>query len=185
MDKLDVFKATSQEDLTLIPAGGFIESNQTKSRKESGSGASVSNPAELLGSKRMRELLAEFREEFDIIVIDTPPVLAATDAPLLSTQADGTVIVTRAGHTKNGELEFSLDVLRDVGATVTGTILNAFDISLAYGYMYRFGAYSAYGYHSKYSYGYGMPQDKHKPSASWWQFWKSSGSSQEQSSKQA
>jgi tyrosine-protein kinase Etk/Wzc len=104
----------------------------------------------MLGSKRMREVLETLRGQFDIIILDSPPVLAATDAVLLSTQADATIVVASAGTTKEGDLDHSLARLDDVGAHVIGTLLNRFDLAMAYGYKY---SYSEYGPYSTYSYG--------------------------------
>lgn len=109
------------------------------------------NPAELLGSARMRELLVVLKERFDVIIIDTPPLGAATDAALLSTQCDATIVVARAGKTKEAEVDDAYATLENVGATVIGTILNGFDVSLAYGQKYKHD-YSKYGIYSQYQY---------------------------------
>lgn len=112
-------------------------------------GRIVPNASELLGSKRMRELIEKMREEFDIVIFDAPPVLAATDATLLSTQSDATLVVCRAGQTRDYEIESALQELRGVGASVIGTVLNGFDVSKSYGYKYKY----AYRYGSDYAYG--------------------------------
>ena len=112
-------------------------------------GRVVSNASELLGSKRMREVLEEMRDRFDIVVIDAPPVLAATDAVLLSTQCDATVVVCRAGQTRDYELQSALGELSGVGASVIGVVLNGFDVAKSYGYKYKY----AYRYGSDYAYG--------------------------------
>ena len=112
-------------------------------------GQTVPNPSELIGSKRMRDVIDRMREAFDVIVFDAPPVLAATDAVLLSTQCDATVMVCKAGSTKDYELEEAYDALREVGASVIGTVLNGFDVSQAHGYKYKY----AYRYGNDYAYG--------------------------------
>ena len=112
-------------------------------------GSIAPNPSELIGSKRMRELIDEMRSLYDIIIFDAPPVLAATDAVLLSTQCDATLVVVRAGRTKDYDLDTSLEALQSVGASVIGTVLNGFDITQAYGYRYKY----AYRYGSDYAYG--------------------------------
>jgi Mrp family chromosome partitioning ATPase/uncharacterized protein involved in exopolysaccharide biosynthesis len=149
--------ASGHENLYILPAGGMVSSGDDDGpiRGRMADGTSIPNPAELIGSARMREVIEKLKAQFDVIIIDTPPVLAATDAALLSTQCDATLVVCRAGVTKEGDLEFSLNVLADVGASVIGTVLNAFDISLAYGYKYRFGAYSNYAHYAGYGYGTG------------------------------
>ena len=112
-------------------------------------GSLAPNPSELLGSRRMRELMDEMREHFDLIIFDAPPVLAATDAVLLSTQCDATLVVTRAGQTRDHDLDSALEALHGVGASVIGTVLNGFDVTKSYGYRYKY----AYRYGSDYAYG--------------------------------
>jgi len=114
-------------------------------------GEPVGNPSELLGSPAFRNVLAALREHFDYIVIDTPPVLAATDATLLSTQCDGTIMVTRAGVTTEPELEEALATLEDVGTTVDGIVFNAFKVSMAFGYKLRYRHYATYGHYGQYT----------------------------------
>ena len=111
-------------------------------------GTLIANPSELLSSRRMREVLDDMREQFDIVILDAPPVLAATDAVLLSTQADATLVVVRSGSTKDYDLDNALEALRGVGAKVIGTVLNGFDLGLAYGYKYKY----AYRYGQDYRY---------------------------------
>lgn len=112
-------------------------------------GQRVPNPSELLGSKRMRDVIEQARALFDVVVFDVPPVLAATDAVLLSTQADATLVVARAGVTKDFQLEATVSALLGVGAHVIGVVLNGFDLSHSYGYKYKY----MYRYQSKYAYG--------------------------------
>ena len=106
-------------------------------------GIPVSQPAELLGSRRMMDLVDRFRTEFDIIIFDTPPVLGAVDPVLLSRQCDGVIVVASADGTDMEALTQSIDELRSVGANLLGTVLNRFDPS------------SMYGYKSTYGYSYG------------------------------
>ena len=113
-------------------------------------GSPVGNPSELLGSPAFRNLMMALRDHFDYIVVDTPPVLAATDATLLSTQCDATVMVTRAAATMEAELDESLATLQDVGSDIEGIVFNAFDVSMAFGYKMRYRQYDAYGHYGQY-----------------------------------
>ncbi len=150
---LQAFQTSLDENLYVMPAGGLLDNGFEDEEFTGGIEPTlVESPSELLGSKRMRDVLEMLRGQFDMIIIDTPPVLAATEAVLLSTQADATIIVAAAGKTKEGDLDHSLERLSDVGAHVIGTMLNRFDLSLAYGYKYSYGVYGPY---SKYSYGPG------------------------------
>jgi capsular exopolysaccharide synthesis family protein len=104
--------------------------------------------AELLGSFEFRRLLQEFREIFDIIVIDTPPVLLTADAATLSTQADATVLVASAGSTDLAALLHCVRELEDIGANFLGVVVNRFDPSNEVGYKhtykYRYQEYNKY-----------------------------------------
>src|SRR5260370_7984662 len=76
------------------------------------------NPAELLASSHMRDLLAELREQFDHIVIDTPPTLSVTDAVVLSPRADATILVIHSGQTTKQALRRARDILMHVNPHV-------------------------------------------------------------------
>ena len=104
------------------------------------------NPAELLASTNMRDVLAHLREQFDHIVIDTPPSLSVTDAVVLSPRADAVVLVIRSGQTTKQALRRSRDVLIQVNAKVVGVLLNAVDLSSPdYYYYYEYqGKYARY-----------------------------------------
>ncbi len=104
------------------------------------------NPAELLASSHMKDLLAELREQFDHIVIDTPPTLSVTDAVVLSPRADATILVIRSGQTTKQALRRARDILMQVNAHVAGVLLNAVDLtSPDYYYYYEYqGKYSQY-----------------------------------------
>ena len=97
------------------------------------------NPAELLASANMKDVLTELREQYDHIIIDTPPTLSVTDAVVLSTRADAVVLVIRSGQTTKGALRRSRDILMQVNARVTGVLLNAVDLtSPDYYYYYEY-----------------------------------------------
>ncbi len=104
------------------------------------------NPAELLASTNMRDVLEELRGQYDHIVVDTPPTLSVTDAVVLSPRADAIVLVIRSGQTTKHALRRSRDVLMQVNAKVSGVLLNAVDLSSPdYYYYYEYkGKYSQY-----------------------------------------
>src|ERR1039458_526273 len=104
------------------------------------------NPAELLASTNMRDLLAQLREQYDHIVVDTPPSLSVTDAVVLSPRADAVVLVIRSGQTTKQALRRSRDILTQVNAKVVGVLLNAVDLSSPdYYYYYEYqGKYARY-----------------------------------------
>jgi exopolysaccharide transport family protein len=105
------------------------------------------NPAELLASTNMRDVLEELRGQYDHIVVDTPPSLSVTDAVVLSPRADAIVLVIRSGQTTKQALRRARDVLAQVNAKVSGVLLNAVDLSSPDYYYY-------YEYQSRYSHYY-------------------------------
>lgn len=88
------------------------------------SGKIPPNPSELLGSKVMENLLDELQKEYDIIIIDTPPVQAVTDSQILSTKVDGVILVVRAERTKKDSVKFAKESLQKVKANIIGVVLN-------------------------------------------------------------
>jgi len=123
----DAIRPTQVEGLYILPAG-----------------ATPPNPAELLGSKQMRSLVEALKDEFELILFDTPPVLAAADAAILAKHADGTLMVVRAGSTERSAAQQALYHLNMVGARMLGAVLNDPDsVIRKYGEYYY--AYHYYG----------------------------------------
>jgi capsular exopolysaccharide synthesis family protein len=106
------------------------------------SGSTPPNPAELLKSSAMANLLASLRERYDIVLIDAPPLLPVTDGALLSAQADGALLVVRHGKTTTDQVSLAVDRLEAVGAAPVGVIFNMTPAKGGDGYGYGYG----YGY---------------------------------------
>ncbi|MFZ0770751.1 MAG: GumC family protein [Candidatus Sulfotelmatobacter sp.] len=125
------------------------------------------NPAELLASTNMRDMLQELRGHYDHIVVDTPPTLSVTDAVVLSPRADAIVLVIRSGHTTKQALRRSRDILMQVNAKVSGVLLNAVDLSSPdYYYYYEYqGKYAGY-YRNEGSHGHDDDDGEETPEAS-------------------
>jgi polysaccharide biosynthesis transport protein len=98
------------------------------------------NPAELVGSKRLKTMLDTCRERYDLVILDAPPLNLVTDASIMATVADGVLVVVRAGVTRRDALEFAMDQLETVRAPLTGMVLNDVDLK-AEGY---YGSYEGY-----------------------------------------
>jgi len=110
------------------------------------SGQFPPNPSELLGSSAMRDLLEEAKASFDMVVIDSPPVLAVTDASVISSVVDGTIVVVRVGKTARDAVRRAVGQLRVVNGRVLGAVLNDVD--------FRSGVYyGGYGYYYHRYYG--------------------------------
>ncbi|OZE34095.1 MULTISPECIES: polysaccharide biosynthesis tyrosine autokinase [unclassified Rhodococcus (in: high G+C Gram-positive bacteria)] len=87
------------------------------------SGPIPPNPSELLGSEASRAMLVELRSKFDYVIVDGAPLLPVTDSAVLTTHADGALMVTRYGHTKSNELVRAIGNLETIGAHVLGVVL--------------------------------------------------------------
>jgi len=123
----DVVNDTEVPNLSLIASGRFPP-----------------NPAELLGSARMQEVLHEAKARFDVVLLDSPPLLAVTDAAVLATMVDGVVLVIRTERTKRDAVRRALGHVRSVRGRLLGAVLNDVDL--------RSGAY--YGSYGHYYYSY-------------------------------
>lgn len=107
------------------------------------SGPAPANPAELIGSRRMSDLLGELSQAADVIVIDTPPLLPVTDGAVLGVKADGVLLVTALDQTSGDSVRRARRVLAATGARLLGTVVNKAHLSKRGGY----GAY--YGYYAE------------------------------------
>jgi tyrosine-protein kinase Etk/Wzc len=122
-----IIHPTDKENLFIIPAGVFTP-----------------NPAELIGSNKMTQIIEKLKESFDIIFFDSPPIVAVTDSTLLGTKTDGILIIIKSNHTEREIASRAINILKNVNVRILGTVLN--DIDLTH-------RYSSYGYY-KYYYHY-------------------------------
>jgi capsular exopolysaccharide synthesis family protein len=122
----DALQATPVQNLFAIPCGSIPP-----------------NPSELLHTEAFAAVLRAATERFDRIVIDSPPVAAVSDALIISTQVDGTVVIVKAGTTTRDAVRRTLRSLADLNARVLGVVLNDVDTKDS-----RYGAYYySYGYY--------------------------------------
>ena len=111
------------ENVFLLPSGGIPP-----------------NPAELLSSPRVRQLLEEANGQFDMVIFDAPPILNFADAPSIASVCDGTVVVLQAGKVRRPAAIRAIDRLYDSNANVLGAVLTKFDVRRAdYSYEYAYG----------------------------------------------
>jgi capsular exopolysaccharide synthesis family protein len=106
------------------------------------SGTLPPNPSELVGGPRMANVLKALSAEFDLVVLDTPPLTAAADAAILGKSADGVLVVVRAGQTERGAAQHAVGQLNNVGARILGAVLNDPDAKVP-----RYGGYYYYDYY--------------------------------------
>lgn len=129
----DALLATDQPDLFLIPAGRVPP-----------------NPAELVGSGRMQSIIATLTSSY-IVIIDAPPLLAVTDAGLLTRASDGALLVVQSGATRKEQVALSAKTLEQVAGTLLGVVLNMVprnELGLAV-YGYGYGNYAAQYYYGE------------------------------------
>jgi len=102
------------------------------------SGTIPPNPAELLASHQLDEFLNDMKKIYDIIIIDSPPVVAVTDSEILSRKVDGTVLVVSSELTEADMLKRAVELLRNDNAALIGTVLNNFSYKAGYASYYKY-----------------------------------------------
>ncbi|MFC1549264.1 GumC family protein [Nitrospirota bacterium] len=135
-ESMDIITELTERGLSVVPSGPVPP-----------------DPSELLGSRRFDEFLSLMRERYDLIICDSPPVMSVSDALVLGSKLDGTIIVARAGMTTHDMLTKGLKAMRDINAHIVGLLINAVDI--------RKGDYYYYKYYN-YNYSYAESQDEQK-----------------------
>lgn len=97
------------------------------------------NPAELVGSKRMKRLIEVLSEQFDVVLIDTPPIIAVTDAAIIAQEVDGVILVLASGEVNKEFAKRAKAHLDKVGAKILGAVLNKADMKTSeYHYYYYY-----------------------------------------------
>jgi tyrosine-protein kinase Etk/Wzc len=102
------------------------------------------NPAELLGSQRMKDLTVALKARYDVCIYDTPPLIAVTDAAIVSKELDGVLLVVKAAQTHKDALLRALDLLENVRARILGVVLNGVSKDNSYGSHYYYNDYYSY-----------------------------------------
>lgn len=115
------------------------------------SGPIPPNPAELLGSPRMAEVIQSLREQADVVIFDAPPALAVTDSSVIASQVDGALLVIDAGETRREVVQRAAEMLQKGGVKLLGAVLNKLQPGKRGGYYYQ--------YYYKY---YGSEKKRHK-----------------------
>jgi capsular exopolysaccharide synthesis family protein len=127
-----ILKPSMIENLTIIPCGLLPP-----------------NPSELLGSQKMDDLIDQLKSKFDMILFDSPPVIAVTDAAVLSNKVHGVVMVIAAGSTNRDAISRSKALLENVNARLIGAVLNNVNVESTYGSSYYHYYHFYYGGKSK------------------------------------
>ena len=128
------------------PIASLAQRTRVKNLSVLTSGPTAPNPAELVGSKRMRQLLEHATADFDLVLCDTPPIVAVADAVSLAAQCDGVIFVVRTGLVQYEVIRRTLGQIEAVKGRVLGVVLNNYDVRRD-GYYYDYYRYvhSYYG----------------------------------------
>lgn len=102
------------------------------------SGTIPPNPSETLGSQKMKDFLDMVHEEYDFILIDSPPIIAVTDAEILARMVDGVILVVSANTTENELMVKSVEIINQENVNFLGTVLNNFVYRSSYGSYYKY-----------------------------------------------
>lgn len=135
VDAIDAMQPWGLENLTILPAGSVPP-----------------NPSELLGSEALLNLLHTVEKDYDVVLLDTPPLLPVTDAALLAKHVRGALVIVAAGKTHRGQLQGAFDNLRNVDAHIAGMVFTMLPTKGPDAHRYGSNTYGAYGY----GYGYGQ-----------------------------
>jgi capsular exopolysaccharide synthesis family protein len=136
----------------VLPSHRVVQRTPIDSLDVLAAGPEVANPAELLASPRLASLVKELRQRYDMIIFDSSPLLAVTDASILASVVDGITLIVRVSATRRHDLERTVELLTTLGTPVLGTVVNGVSRE-QFGYGY---GYDGYGY--GYGYGYGAPR---------------------------
>ncbi len=136
---VSLYLSGQNEDLSVL-----VQDHQIPNLSVLPCGPVPPNPAELLGSEQMRKLLNEVVDQFDHVVLDTPPVVSFADPVILSTMVDGVILVVRGGFSSRGIVLRSRQILTDVGAKIYGVVLNDADMKSSDAYYYYGSYYASY-----------------------------------------
>ena len=145
----EAFRKESKNGLSDILAGTLtfeqaVRDSEVEGLSWVGRGSAPPNPSELLMGARFSEFLEYLSESYDLVIVDTPPILAVTDAAIIGTQCGTTLMVVRFGINTPKEVQIAESRLATGGITLKGTILNAMEKKAA----------SSYGYYGYYNYAY-------------------------------
>ena len=171
-----MFGASDQVGMSAVIEGTVewteaVQTTEVENLSLLACGKRPENPSELLTSRRFEELLSLFREKFDLVIVDTPPILAVTDPLNVAPRVDGIIVVLRLSKSARSSSKRTLDILEEVGGNVLGVVVNGVGAGqtygadgyrqYGYGYSYNYGQYGRYGYGRRYGYGsYGYSDDQ-------------------------
>ena len=151
-----IFGLTNHTGLTTLfvhkgtHLDGVVKSTDIDGLSVLTSGKLPPNPAELLASERMFSIVKMIKNQSDVVIFDTPPISAVTDAVVLSRYVDGVILVVQPGETKLNYLQHSVEQLRRVGANILGVVFNNVQLNRSrYAYYYSLNSYYSY-YHDYY-----------------------------------
>jgi capsular exopolysaccharide synthesis family protein len=150
-----IFNISNLNGLTNILIGDknlkdvLVEHDKRKELHILPSGPLPPNPAELLGSNRMKDFIDKVKKEYDMVIFDTPPIGFVTDSAIISTIVDGTIIVINVGETEIELAQHAVDLLKKVNANIIGVVLNKIPVKANRYYGYSYLQYEDYYHESE------------------------------------
>jgi non-specific protein-tyrosine kinase len=140
---------------TETPVSQHLQNTRVPGLRIMTSGPLPPNPAELLNSQRMIHIIEELKQECDLVIFDTPPILTVTDAAILGRQVDGCTLVAEVGKTNRSAVIRAIEGLLKADANVFGVVLNKLQLK-------RMGYYDYYYHYQYYAYDYSQKQPAHR-----------------------
>ncbi len=162
-----VFEAEKDKGLSNILIGKLsiedaVQPTRIQNLEVITSGILPPNPAEMMGSTHMKRFIADLKKRYDVLIFDTPPLIAVTDAAVLSKEMDGVLLVVKSGHTHKEAMMRGVDLLRNVRSRILGVLLNNVSRENTYGSYYYYYYYHYYDYYGQASSKNGKNDKKQK-----------------------
>ena len=128
-----------------VPLGNIIHPSEIENLSYIFAGTIPPNPSEILQSKALKQFLDEMRSSFDMIILDSPPVISVTDSEILSRIVDGTILVVSADSTEKEIMTNAVDLVKNQTSSFLGVVLNKFTYKNGYGSYYKYYYYYSHG----------------------------------------
>ena len=128
----------------ILPLRRAVQASRVENLDLLLAGPEVSNPAELLASHHLARCLDEMREAYDVVIIDSPPLLAVADPSIIAAAVDAIMLVVRTTSTCRPDVDRTVELLKTLGTPVLGAVVNGItpdQMGIRYGYSYGYGTY--------------------------------------------
>jgi len=134
----DYLIATPSNELVSEAMNGLVRETEVNNLFLVTCGQVPPNPITLFASEKMKQLIKKWREEYDIILFDSPPILSVADTSILASEVDAVIVVLQAGHTKRQSAQHAIEILEKIDREPFGIVLNNINFSKHYGSYYYY-----------------------------------------------